>query len=231
MNTAMILAAGRGERLRPLTNQIPKALCLVQGKPLIEHHVMNLAAAGFEKIIINHAYLGGQIRQHLGDGSRWHVDIQYSPETPGGLETGGGIVNALPLLGEKPFITVNADIYTHFDFKQLLAILERVSCIHLVLVNNSKKLSHYGDFGLEQECIVTNTDKQYTFAGIACYNPNILKHLQFGRYSVTPLIRQYVTERKVTGQWYSGTWFDIGSIERLNAANTYALNDYSSGNG
>ncbi|MBY0377209.1 MAG: NTP transferase domain-containing protein, partial [Gammaproteobacteria bacterium] len=119
MKTAMILAAGRGDRLKPLTEKQPKAMCLVQQKPLIEHHVARLAELGFERIVINHAYLGSQIRRHLGTGSKWGIEICYAPEPPGGLETGGGIYNALPLLGKQPFVTVNADVFTDFNFRML----------------------------------------------------------------------------------------------------------------
>lgn len=215
----MILAAGRGERLKPLTDAQPKALCDVKGKPLIEHHVSNLAAAGFERIIINHAYLGGQIRHHLGDGSRWGIEIIYSAEPPGGLETGGGIVNALPLLGNEPFITVNADIYTDFKFTAIQQI--NTLSVHLILVKKNPSLHHHGDFGLINESLVTNNNQEYTFAGIACYHPHVFAHCEQGRYSVTPLIRRYVDEGNVTANLHQGVWFDIGSIERLEAANNY----------
>jgi MurNAc alpha-1-phosphate uridylyltransferase len=219
MKVAMILAAGRGERLKPLTDYIPKPLCKVNHIPLIEHHLLNLARAGFERIIINHAYLGGCIRQYLGNGARWGVEIHYSPEPPGGLETGGGIVQALPFLGNNPFITVNADIYTDFDFQQLRQI-DSSQLMHLVLVKNNTALSHYGDFGLTTDALVINSKRDYTFAGIAYYHPQIFKNCQYGRYSVTPLIKKYVDEQKVTGSMHQGLWYDIGSLERLKAANT-----------
>ena len=213
----MILAAGRGERLKPLTETYPKALCIVKGKPLIEHHVINLANAGFKRIIINHAYLGGKIRHYLGNGERWGVEICYSPEPPGGLETGGGIVQALPLFENEPFITVNADIYTNFDFKKIK--LETVNYLHLILINKNPVLHHHGDFGLIQDTQPTNSKLDYTFAGIACYHPQIFTHSKPGRYSITPMIRDYVAQNKATASLHQGLWFDIGSIERLNAAN------------
>jgi MurNAc alpha-1-phosphate uridylyltransferase len=219
MSVAMILAAGRGERLKPLTEMSPKALCMVKGKPLIEHHIINLAQAGFRQIVINHAYLGGQIRQYLGNGSRWGVEICYSPEPPGGLETGGGIVQALPLLGNQPFITVNADIYTDFDFKQIQ--LEHVAYLHLILINKNPAFLHHGDFGLINGTQPTNSACDYTFAGIACYHPQIFAQCTPGRYSVTPLIRNYVEQNKATASLHQGFWFDIGSVERLNAANNF----------
>lgn len=217
MKVAMILAAGRGERLRPLTDNLPKALCMVKNKPLIEHHVINLAKAGFKQLVINHAYLGGQIRQYLGNGERYGVKICYSPEPPGGLETGGGIVKALPFLGEKPFLTVNADIYTNFDFSQLE--LEKINSIHLVLVNKNPNLQHHGDFGLINDTQLSNLNPEFTFPGIAVYHPQVFNQCKLGRYSVVPLIRQYVSQNNATGSLYQGIWFDIGSLERLKAAN------------
>lgn len=217
MKTAMILAAGRGDRLKPFTEVTPKALCVVKDKPLIEHHVMNLANAGFERLVINHAYLGGQIRQHLGNGTRWGIEIFYSPEPPGGLETGGGIVNALPLLGDKPFITVNADIYTDFDFSQLQ--LEKTDSIHVILVNKNPELNHHGDFGLINQTQLSNTNPEYTLAGICCYHPQVFTNCKQGRYSVAPLIREYAAQNKATARVYDGLWFDIGTLERLQAVN------------
>lgn len=217
MKTAMILAAGRGERLKPITNCTPKALCKVHGIPLIEHHVHNLARAGFQHLVINHAYLGGQIRHHLGSGNRWGIKISYSPEPPGGLETAGGIINALPFLGDEPFITVNADIYTDFDFKSLKN--RQVSYLHLVLINKNPILAHHGDFGFLDNKPLASPPFDYTFAGIACYHPKVFKHCILGRYSVSPLIRQLVNEGKATAELYKGKWFDIGSLDRLAAAN------------
>jgi MurNAc alpha-1-phosphate uridylyltransferase len=217
IKTAMILAAGRGERLKPLTNILPKALCPVQGKPLIEYHIERLAKSGFKRIIINHAYLGGQIRHYLGHGERWGVDILYSPEPPGGLETGGGIFNALPLLGDQPFLTVNADIYTDFDFSQVS--LENINYLHLVLTKANQTLDHYGDFGLLDNGLLSNCSREYTFAGIACYHPAIFGQCKPGRYSVSPLIRSYADEGKASAEIHQGLWFDIGSAIRLEAAN------------
>jgi MurNAc alpha-1-phosphate uridylyltransferase len=217
MNTAMILAAGRGERLKPLTENIPKALCKVKERSLIEHHVTNLASAGFERIVINHAYLGGKIRQQLGNGSRFGVEIYYSPEPPGGLETGGGIVKALPLLGDKPFITVNADIYTNFDFSQLC--YESSHSLHVVLVKKKPSLDHHGDFGLINQTQLSNTQREYTFAGICSYHPQLFAQCKQGRYSVTPLIRHYAEQNKASARIYEGIWFDIGTLARLEKAN------------
>ncbi len=165
MKTAMIFAAGRGERLRPLTDITPKPMCRVGNIPLIEYHVANLAQAGFERLVINHAWLGGQIRQHLGDGARWGVEICYAPEPPGGLETGGGIVNALPLLGKMPFLTVNADLFTDYNFANFTSPTD--SLVHLILINKPAYFAH-ADFGLTSTGLLNNQERHYTFAGIAC---------------------------------------------------------------
>ncbi|MGQ3890682.1 N-acetylmuramate alpha-1-phosphate uridylyltransferase MurU [Legionella sp. CNM-4043-24] len=215
MNTAMILAAGRGERLKPLTNEIPKAMCRVKGRPLIEHHVINLARAGFTRLVINHAYLGDQIRRHLGDGHKWNIDILYSPEPPGGLETGGGIVSALPLLGKDPFLTVNADIYTDFPFQNIA--LSGKDRLHLILVK-SPAHNRKGDFGLKNGRLI-NHDQIYTFSGIACYHPDVFSSSRMGRYSVTPLLRSLAEGDLASGTVFHGQWIDIGTIERLRQAN------------
>lgn len=215
MNIAMILAAGRGERLRPLTDAIPKPLCQVRGMALIEHHVLHLSRAGFERIVINHAHLGGQIRQLLGNGSRWGVEICYAPEPPGGLETGGGIFNARPLLGDMPFLTVNADIYTDFNFATLR--LTPASMAHLVLINQPTYAQH-ADFGMSPTGMLSNNHRQYTFAGIACYHPDLFCTLKPGRFSITPLLRQLATNSQATGEIHTGKWIDIGSKQRLQLA-------------
>lgn len=217
MKTAMILAAGRGERLKPLTEKQPKALCLVQQKPLIEHHVANLAQSGFERIVINHAYLGSQIRRHLGRGSKWGIEICYTPEPPGGLETGGGIYNALPLLGKNPFVTVNADVFTDFNFSQLN--LTEDLMIHLVLVRNGQP--HLGgDFDLINQNQLSNQNKRYIYSGIACYHPKVFQCCEIGRYSVIPLIRDLTNKSLATGELHQGLWVDIGSPEHLQLANS-----------
>ena len=216
MKIAMILAAGRGERLKPLTDSTPKALCMVRKKPLIEHHILALAKAGYERIVINHAYLGGKIRNYLGNGTLWGVEICYSPEPPGGLETAGGIINALPLLGSTPFLVVNGDIFTDFDFSSLN--LHSIDFMHVTLTPKNPKLLHHGDFGLDG-IRVTNNNRDYIYAGITVYHPKIFVDKKMGRYSLTPMLRDYVEQSKVTGTLYQGQWHDIGSLERLEAAN------------
>ena len=216
MKTALIFAAGRGERLRPMTDIKPKPLCTVHGIPLIEYHVKHLASAGFKHLIINHAYLGDQIRHFLGDGERFGIRISYSPEPPGALETGGGIVNALNLLGTEPFVTVNADIFTDYDFSTLQ--LPMNSLAHLVLIKTPSYLSH-SDFGLSEPNVLDNENRIYTFAGIACYNPQLFVNAKYGRYSLVPMLRQLASERKATADIYTGRWFDIGTLQRLQLAN------------
>jgi N-acetyl-alpha-D-muramate 1-phosphate uridylyltransferase len=216
MKTAMILAAGRGERLKPLTEKIPKAMCPIQEKPLIEHHIARLANAGFARIVINHAYLGGQIRRHLANGARWNVEICYAPEPPGGLETGGGIYSALPLLGKAPFVTVNADIFTDYDFSSL-HVRDGVMT-HLVLVNNPRPNSS-GDFDLKEQQL-SNQNTRYIFSGIACYRPEAFHRCRIGRYSIVPLLRDLTAKNLATGELYHGLWVDIGCNERLTFANT-----------
>lgn len=218
MKTAMILAAGRGERLKPLTNFRPKAMCHVHNIPLIEHHVTNLCAAGFTRIVINHAYLGGQIRRHLGNGHDWGIEIVYSPEPPGGLETGGGIYQALSLLGKKPFITVNADIFTNYSLRSLA--LPSQSLAHLVLTKNPAH-NGKGDFGLDNQGLLTN-HKDFTFSGIACYHPTAFEGYQPGRYSIVPLLRSLIDKKLITGEFFAGQWIDIGSAKRLEEANNHA---------
>lgn len=220
MKTAMILAAGRGERLRPITDSIPKALCKMHARPLIEYHVINLARAGFQRVVINHAYLGGQIRQYLGNGTRWGIEIYYAPEPPGGLETGGGIFNALSLLGDKPFLTVNADIFTDYNF--ITPILPINSQVHLILVKNPSYCTQ-GDFGLSPAGLLDNNNRQYTFSGIAYYQPALFHDLQPGRYSITPILRELATTGHATGEIYQGMWFDIGDPERLRLASSVSM--------
>jgi MurNAc alpha-1-phosphate uridylyltransferase len=215
MKTAMILAAGRGERLRPITDNKPKPLCVIHDKPLIEHHVQNLAQAGFNNIVINHAYLGGMIRDYLGNGERYKVQIQYSPEPPGGLETAGGILNALPMLGNTPFVVVNVDIYTDYDFSHLS--LAKSQLAHLVLVD---KTAHYnqGNFGLCHNGLIDNEKREYIFSGIACYHPKIFSQLKPGRFSITPILRQLANDKLVSGEHHKGEWLEIGTQAQLISA-------------
>ena len=210
---AMILAAGRGERMRPLTDTMPKPLIPVGGRPLIVHHLERLAAAGFRDIVINHAHLGDLIEAALGDGERWAVRIRYSPERPAALGTGGGIRNALRLIGAAPFLVVNGDVWTDFPLETLSR--DPGGDAHLVLVPNPP---HHpaGDFCLAGHRVVDpDTGERLTFSGIGVYRPGLFAGVEAGVFALGPLLREAVTRGKVTGQRYAGAWFDVGTPERL----------------
>ncbi|MBK8814114.1 MAG: nucleotidyltransferase family protein [Methylococcaceae bacterium] len=210
---AMILAAGRGERMRPLTDHTPKPLLPVAGKALIEHTIGQLVSAGFTEIVINHAHLGYQIEEKLGNGNALGADIVFSPEGDGALETAGGIVNALPLLGNDVFLVVNGDIATDFPFAKLRDV--NVDLAHLVLIENP--VHHpQGDFGLDSTGRVVETDgEKFTFSGIGLYHPDLFKDTPPGKSKLAPILRAAMKADKVTGQYYSGFWMDIGTPDRL----------------
>ncbi|MBM4200753.1 MAG: nucleotidyltransferase family protein [Gammaproteobacteria bacterium] len=209
---AMILAAGRGERLRPMTDHTPKPLLEAGGRPLIEHLILSLAAAGFRHLVVNLAYLGDQIRDYLGDGTRWGLGIDYSHEGPEPLETGGGIRHALPLLGPEPFLVVNGDIATDFPFERLQGTLREDA--HLVLTRNPAHHPH-GDFALHAGHIHTDGEQRLTFAGIGVYRPSLFAGLPEGRFALAPLLREAMARGRVSGELYPGFWMDIGTRERL----------------
>jgi MurNAc alpha-1-phosphate uridylyltransferase len=213
---AMILAAGRGERMRPLTDHTPKPLLVVGGKPLIVWHIERLAKAGFKEIVINHAHLGGQIESALNDGRAWGVHIQYSPELSA-LETAGGIANALPLLGFEPFLVVNGDVFTEVDFASL--VLNADDLAHLVMVDNPVQHPQ-GDFALIGNRLLTNGEHKLTFSGIGVYHPDLFVQVKRGEAAkLAPLLKEAMNKSLVTGQHYQGLWHDIGTPERLNALN------------
>lgn len=209
---AMILAAGRGERMRPLTDHTPKPLLRVGPHTLIEYHIRALAQAGIHELIINHAHLGAQIEQALGDGHRFGVHIRYSPEGEA-LETGGGILQALPLLGPESFVVVNGDIWTDFPFVRLLA---RVSGLaHLVLVDNPPQ-HVVGDFVLGPDGLVRDDDgPRLTFSGIGVYRPELFADCRPGKFALAPLLRAAMAQGLVSGEYYPGVWMDVGTPERL----------------
>jgi MurNAc alpha-1-phosphate uridylyltransferase len=213
---AMILAAGRGERMRPLTDTVPKALLRVGGQPLIEHHVLALARAGITELVINHAHLGEQIVQVLGDGAAYGVHIRYSPETGAALETGGGIRNALPLLGTAPFLVVNADIWTEFGFAGLPHDISGLA--HLVMVDNPPQ-HPAGDFSLAAGRLSQHGAARLTFSGIGVYRPALFEGCTTGAFPLAPLLRRAMDAGHVTGEHYTGRWFDIGTPERLAVVN------------
>ena len=214
---AMILAAGRGERMRPLTDKTPKPLLKVGGKPLIVWHLERLAKAGFKEIVINHAHLGEQIESTLGNGAEWGVSIQYSPEKVA-LETAGGIANALHLLNKdgkerQPFLVVNGDIYTDFDFTSIA--LQANKHAHLVLVNNPPQHLQ-GDFAIENGELQHTGKKMLTFSGVGVYLPDFFVDIVKGESAkLVPLLRQAIDNHRATAQYYQGVWHDIGTPERL----------------
>ena len=209
---AMILAAGRGERMRPLTDNIPKPLLEINGKPLILYHVENLVRSGLTSIVVNHARLGAQLESYLGDGRRFGAEIIYSPEGDIPLETGGGIFNALPLLGKEPFVVVNADIWTDYLFHTLPSDPRRLA--HIVLVPNPPH-NPDGDFSLEGTQVGRAAHPRYTFSGIAVYRPEMFTGCKKGTFSLVPLLRDAAARQQVTGEVYNGVWLDIGTPERL----------------
>jgi MurNAc alpha-1-phosphate uridylyltransferase len=212
---AMILAAGRGERMRPLTDTTPKPLLRVHGQPLIERHVRGLVHAGMERIVINLAWLGGQIRDYLGDGARFGAAITYSEEAPLALDTGGGIFRALPHLSPGPFAVVNGDIYTDFSFEKLAIDAKYDS--HMVLVPNPSYLK--GDFGLERGEARAGAAELFTFGSIAVYRSAFFAGCQDGVFPIMPLWRRSMAAGLCSAQLYSGPWEDVGTPERLAALN------------
>ncbi|MGR9100746.1 MAG: N-acetylmuramate alpha-1-phosphate uridylyltransferase MurU [Gammaproteobacteria bacterium] len=209
---AMILAAGRGERLRPLTDHTPKPLLPVAGRPLIEYTIEALVAAGFTELVINLAHLGEQIKDRLADGRRYGADIEYSDEGGGALETAGGIIHALPLLGKEPFVVVNGDIATGFPLSTLKN--KRIDLAHLVLTPNP---DHHleGDFALEGDRVRLEGPEKYTFSGIGIYRPALFADLPPGKQRLAPILRRAIEQDRVSGEFYDGFWMDIGSRQRL----------------
>lgn len=209
----MILAAGRGERMRPLTDRTPKPLLLVGGRPLIEHQLLRLAAAGYRDVVVNLAWLGGQIREALGDGRRFGLRIRYSEEPPGALETAGGIRHALHLLGDAPFVVINGDIWcdhplSPFDPGEALA--------HLVLVDNPEQHPQ-GDFALHDGLVSDTGASRLTFSGIGYYRPELFAGLPPGPRPLAPLLRQAMARGLVSGEHHRGSWIDVGTPQRLHA--------------
>lgn len=210
---AMILAAGRGERMRPLTDHTPKPLLLAGGKPLIVHHLERLAAAGFVAVVINHGHLGDRLEAALGDGARWGLRIRYSPERPA-LETGGGILRALSLLGPGPFLVINGDVWTDLDYGRPRLAEGRLA--HLVLVDNPP---HHpaGDFVLREGLVESGGEPRLTFSGIGVYDPALFAGQAPGPFPLAPLLRAAMARGLVSGERHPGVWLDIGTPERLRA--------------
>jgi N-acetyl-alpha-D-muramate 1-phosphate uridylyltransferase len=234
MMKAMLFAAGRGERMRPLTDDTPKPLLLAGGKPLIVWHIEKLVAAGVRSIIINTAHLGQKIVEHIGNGKQFGADVRYSREElssiGSALETAGGIRYALHLIGEAPFIAVSADVFTDFDYKALTSRTKKLKPgqAHTVLVPNA---DHHplGDFSYSSATgLVKDKSDQttnYTFSGIAAYHPSLFAHLPNPSVSkLAPLLRQAMLSNKVTGELFEGLWMDIGTPARLEELNSRLLN-------
>lgn len=208
----MILAAGRGERMRPLTDHTPKPLLPVAGQPLIVHQMTALRAAGITELVINTGHLGAQLASVLGDGGTWGLRIVYSPEPPEALETGGGIFQALPLLGSEPFLVVNGDVWTDYPFVRLPAA--PVGLAHLVLVDNP---SHHpaGDFSLRNGRVEETGAARLTFSGISVLRPELFADCAPGRFPLGPLLRRAMADERVSGEHHRGGWRDIGTPQRL----------------
>jgi len=209
---AMVLAAGRGERMRPITDTCPKPLVQVAGRALIEYHLEGLARAGIRDVVINLSWLGEQIREHLGQGERFGMALQYSREGYPALETGGGIFKALALLGEEPFLLVNADVYCPFDFSSLG--LTGGDLAQLVMVPNP---AHHprGDFILEQGRVHAGDGERLTFSGISVLHPELFRGCSEGAFPLAPLLVSAMGDGRVSGIAHQGLWSDVGSPERL----------------
>jgi len=211
---AMLLAAGRGERLRPLTDRIPKALVEAGGKPLIGWHLERLARAGFREAVINVSHLGERIVERLGDGSSYGLRLSYSRERER-LETAGGIANALPLLGSEPFLLVNADVYCECDFVRLRAVALGERLAHLVLVPNPPH-KEKGDFSLRNGMVGDEPGARYTYSGVALMKPALVAPVKPGdKAPLAPLLYEAARRGKLGGELYQGLWQDVGTIERL----------------
>ena len=216
---AFILAAGRGERMRPLTDRTPKPLLLAGGKPLIVWHLERLQACGFREIVINHAHLGEQIVAALGDGSRYGLSIAYSPEPPGALETAGGIAQALKLLGDAPFLVVNGDVWCDWDFRRAQALAGRSTPLaHLVFVDNPPQHAG-GDFCLDGQTVryaASGVGPTLTYAGTGVFSPDFFAAVPAGAVmKMRPLLDAAIARRIVTGERHDGAWVDVGTPERL----------------
>ena len=218
---AIILSAGRGERMQPLTNSTPKPLLEVDSKSLIEHTIEALVNAGIINIVINYAHLGEQFPSKLGDGSRYNATIEYSNEQDGRLETAGGIVKALPLLGDAPFLVVNGDIWTDYPFRELekAKLNSKILC-HLVLVNNPEH-NPKGDFSLASGLLSQAEQKKLTYSGIGIFHPSLFTNLKLEPKPLKPILLTAIAAQQVSGEVYSGQWFDIGTVERLNALSNH----------
>jgi MurNAc alpha-1-phosphate uridylyltransferase len=228
---AMIFAAGRGERMRPLTDTCPKPLLKVRGRPLITWHVLNLVRAGIKDIVINHSHLGHMIEAELGDGSRYGARIVYSHE-PTPLETAGGIVNALHLLGDEPFLAVSGDIYApYFDFEQVLDALKDVDAVGQPIPPEKRDIAWLyltpnpwhnpdGDFGLTMYTLSNDGNPKWNFSNIGVYRPEMFDGIKAGEVSrLGPLMRKFIDQGRIGGEIYTGPWVNVGTVRQLEELN------------
>jgi N-acetyl-alpha-D-muramate 1-phosphate uridylyltransferase len=209
----MILAAGRGERMRPLTDQLPKPLLSVAGKPLLQYHIETLAAAGIRDIVINLAWKGAMIREVLGDGASLGAHLTYSDEGDTALETGGGVFKALPLLGEEPFIVVSGDIWTDFPLGRLVDGLRPEDVAHFVVVPNPDFHTR-GDFALSKGRLVPEGPR-YTYANIGVFRPEFFAGCKPGKFAIAPLMFEWIARDRVSGELYEGRWRNVGTPQQL----------------
>lgn len=214
---AMILAAGRGERMRPLTDFLPKPLLEVRGKTLIEWHIEKLVRNGFKEIVINIAHLGYKISEYLGDGSRYGVKLLYSDEqNEGALESAGGIKKALALLGHEPFLVVNGDVFCEYEFDSSFNLKEKKA--HLILVPNPEH-NLEGDFGLLRDVVLNEADEMFTFSGIGYYTHEFFDTINIEKKSLAPLLRKSINKKEISGEVFKKMWHDIGTPSRLKEIN------------
>lgn len=215
---AMLLAAGRGERLRPLTDELPKPLVEANGKALIEYHLENLRASGISEVVINTCWKGDQLVKHLGDGSRYGVEISYRHESTA-LETAGGVANALDLLEDQPFLLISADIWCDAKLSSLIDTAGE-QLAHIMLVKNP---AHHpdGDFSLHSHFVVPRSTNSFTYAGVGIYSPELFKYLPAGPVPLLKVLTTAIAKSQMTGQIYQGPWFDIGTMDRLAALNKF----------
>ncbi|MEP6484352.1 MAG: N-acetylmuramate alpha-1-phosphate uridylyltransferase MurU [Rudaea sp.] len=217
MERALIFAAGRGERMRPLTDVAPKPLLDVRGKPLIVWHLEKLVRAGVREVVINTSHLANQFAERLGDGSQWQLRIRYSYEGPEPLETGGGMRRALAFLGHEPFIAVNGDVFTDFDFSTLPQRIH--SLAYLVMVDNPAHNPN-GDFVLRDGKLFDEPSPRLTFAGIGAYRSALLDGCGDGKFPLAPILREAMRREEIEGVHFHGAWNDIGTPQRLAELNS-----------
>lgn len=210
----MILAAGRGQRMRPLTDSMPKPLLPVAGKPLIDYHLEKLAGAGVTQVVINHAWQGARLQQHIGNGQAYGLDVVWSAEAEGGLETAGGIIKALPLLGDEPFWVINGDVWTDYEFSDLPTTLGD-ALGHLILVANPQHHSS-GDFEVvEGKVALPQSGASYTFSGLSLLSPQLFAGYPVTKLALKPLFLEAIQQQRLQGSVYHGQWTDVGTPERL----------------